>query len=552
MTSRILALLLCPFLFFPFLSPAQMLARVAGDSSGAPGYSGNGKLAQYAVLNYPSGMAHDKQGNLFVADLMNAVIRKIDRYGFVSVFAGTGEQGYSGDGGPALDAKLTFPTYLYIDNKGNLLFSDFQVIRKVDVRGIITTVAGCGEIGFAGDNGPATDAWFRNPTGIVQDKAGNVYIADSYNNRIRKVDGAGIITTCAGSGAGYSGDGGPATAALFLRPSDLAIDKSGNMFIADRDNNVIRKIDTGGIVTTVAGNGFGAGTAGGGWGGDGAAATDAMLSAPISINVDDSGALYFCEIRNNVVRKVDANGIIHTLAGTTDTGISASGTPASAAKLKAPFGICVENNREIYFTDRANHLIWKRFDETGPSFVHNNSAAIDICSDSSRYALGDALSVLDLDKMQGLKWSIISPPLHGDIVGSYESVGGDIRVPDSMYYLPYRTYRGTDSFTVRVSDGYYADSTVVRINALTDGEIICGPVPSSGDIQVRGVFGCNTQQLDIAVFNALGQRVFYQEIAAPNGVLNEELVLDRSLARGMYFLKIKGAGQYRVFRLLLE
>lgn len=552
MSARFGYLLFIPLMFAFLTTRSQILARVAGNGIGIPGYSGNGQLARNAELYYPSGLARDKDGDLYIADYQNSVIRKIDKNGIISVIAGTGEQGFSGDGGPATAAKLTYPTYLFFTQQGDLLFSSFQQVRKIDRNGIITTIAGQYDPGFSGDNGPATAAKFKNPCGIATDASGNIYIADSYNDRIRKIDGAGIITTYAGSYSGYSGNGDVAKNARFCKPSDITFDKYGNMFIADRDNHVIRKINTAGIVSTVAGNGFSPCSNSNGWGGDGLQATNAALSTPVSIRVDDSGALYICEILNNVVRKVNSNGIVSTIAGMAANGIGKDGAPARYSMLTRPFGLWVSGSGDVYFSDRDNHMVYRILNDTQPSFSIGNAAYIDICFDSIRYALGSVLSVNDPDEYQGLTWSVIDHPQHGIVPDGYEGVAGSARAPETMYYIPYRNYTGSDSFTVRVSDGYSADTTVVKVNIPKKSTIDCRPTFTTGDVYLSGLLSCNSESLAVTVCNTIGQRVFYKDLSAPAGIVNEHLQLDRSLARGIYVLTISGAGQHSVFRLQLN
>jgi trimeric autotransporter adhesin len=227
----------------------------------------------------------------------------------ITTFAGNGNTGFGGDGGPATNAAMFATEGLALDQGGNLFFADTDRIRKVDTNGIITTVVG-GPFGYAGDGGPATNALLHEPSGVAMDRSGNLYIADSYNCRIRKVDTNGIITTVRGNGSrGFSGDGGSATNASLNFPQDVAVDPLGNFYIADLSNQRIRKVDTQGFITTVAGNGVA------GFSGDGGPATNAHLNGTYGVTVSASGSLYIGDHSNSRVRMVDTNGIITTVAG---------------------------------------------------------------------------------------------------------------------------------------------------------------------------------------------------------------------------------------------
>ena len=392
----------------------DIITTVAG---GGP----NNLPAVSANLDEPLGVAFDAAGNLFIADEGSHRIFKVDTSGQLTVVAGIGIFGFSGDGGPATSASLASPVSVALDGAGNLFIADFsnRRIRKVDTSGIITTVAGNGISGFSGDGGPATSASLTNPFGVALDGTGNLFIADEGNFRIRKVDTSGIITTVAGNGSsGFSGDGGPATSASLTNPFGVALDGTGNLFIADEGSNRIRKVDTSGIITTVAGNGSS------GFSGDGGPAISASLSGPFGVALDGTGNLFFADAGNtasarwtprgsslrwratapdlvagdpatsaslpdggpatsaslhepngvaldgsgnffiadtlnNRIRKVDTSGIITTVAGNGSFGFSGDGGPATSASLSFPFGVALDGSGNLFIADFSNSRIRK-------------------------------------------------------------------------------------------------------------------------------------------------------------------------------------------------
>ena len=314
------------------LSPSGMVSAFAGNGSG--GYSGDGGPATNAQLDGPSGLAVDTAGNIYIADGGNR-IRKVSPDGIITTIAGNGTSGYSGDGGPATNAQLDAPTSLAVDTAGNIYIADAvnSRIRKVSPSGLISTIAGRGGYAYSGDGGPAVDAQFSFLVGIAVDGTGNVYVADdgctlffgSCTSRIRKISTSGVITTVAGNGTpGYSGDGGQAVdAQLGFEFGGVALDRAGNVYIADSSNHRIRKVSPDGIITTVVGNGTP------GYSGDGGQAISAQLNTPVDVFVDSAGNLYIADFQNDRIRKVLSDGIITTLDGSPAPPFTYSGQAVS-------------------------------------------------------------------------------------------------------------------------------------------------------------------------------------------------------------------------------
>jgi len=343
--------------------PSGILRVVAGN--GICGYSGDGGQATAARLYSPQGAAVDTVGNLYIADSRNRRIRKVTPTGTITTVAGNGQASYSGDGGPATAASLNDPTGVAVDAAGNLYIADHlnNRVRRVAPGGIVTTVAGNGDSGYSGDGGPATAASLYQPWGVAVDAAGNLYIADTRHNRVRKVTPGGTITTVAGGGAWSSslGDGGPATAAWLRSPSGVAVDAAGNLYIADRDNYLIRKVAPAGTITTVAGGGKRDryGNVLSGYSGDGGPATAASLDDPNSAAVDAAGNLYIGDGGNYRVRKVNSAGIITTVAGSGSPRCSGDGGPATVALLYYPGAVALDAAGNLYIADESNNRVRK-------------------------------------------------------------------------------------------------------------------------------------------------------------------------------------------------
>ena len=369
-----------------------IIDTVAGSGRGRPhhrypgnfvgSYGGDGGPAIEGDLNYPRDVAVDGSGNLYIADTGNHRVRRVDATGVISTVAGTGQRtddevhvggwigGYGGDGGPAVEAHLNYPTGVAVDGAGNLYIADTwnHLVRRVDAGGTISTVAGSGtgtgrerylnQGGYRGDGGPAIEARLNRPQDVAVDGSGNLYIADTGNGRIRRVDRSGIIATVAGNGVSdYRGDGGPAVEASFRGAVRIALDGLGNLYIADAGSDRIRRVDRSGIITTIAGIGHGRFSRLPG------PANMAVLDNPSGVAADGLGNVFISDTWNNHIRRIDRMGIMTTIAGTLnplgypEEDFGGDGGPAIRAGLGFPRGIAVSISGTVYFADRWNHRI---------------------------------------------------------------------------------------------------------------------------------------------------------------------------------------------------
>ncbi len=334
---------------------AGTIQTLAG--TGEPGYSGDGGPAARATLREPFMCAFDALGNLFLAEAKNHCVRRVDQAtGVITTIAGSGQAGYSGDGGPAADATLNEPYSLQVDRNGDVYIVDRlnAAVRKVDgATGIITTVAGTGEAGYGGDGGPGIQARLREPNDCFLDGRGGLLIADIQDQRVRLLDlGSGIITTFAGNGdKARQGDGRPAIEASILGARAVCQDRRGNTYIAEREGNGVRKVDANGIMSTLAGTGDR------GFTGDGGPALAATWGAPKAIRCDGDDNIIVVDTENHAIRRIDAaTGIVTTIAGGRQGG-EGDGGHAIDAGLDRPHGCAIGREGQIYIADSNNHRV---------------------------------------------------------------------------------------------------------------------------------------------------------------------------------------------------
>ncbi len=363
-------LLIGLLILLPLFTTAQpgIINTIAG--TGVAGSAGDSTLADSARLQ-PYSVAVDQHGNVFVSDNYFNKVRKFREGDTIYTLVGDGYPGFGGDGGPAQAARLSSPVGLTVDAAGNLYIADAAnyVVRKINVNDTITTIAGNHTTGYYSCTGVPATTCKIGASGLAIDSHGNLYIADG-NSRIRRVDSAGILWNFAGNGSvGYSATGGPATAAAFDGPVAVCVDGAGNVYVADKSNNVIRKIDGAGIISAFAG------TSTAGFSGDNGPATSAKLNGPNDVKADAYGNVYICDQNNCRIRKVDASGIITTIAGSSSAGgFSGDGGPATNAKLAYPSGIWVDDSLNLYIADKNNYRV-RKVGHTIPSAVTTLAAA---------------------------------------------------------------------------------------------------------------------------------------------------------------------------------
>ena len=452
-------------------SYGQIISTVAGDDT--VGYTHDGVAATGSALNGPYGVNITTSGVIYVADQYNNRIRKVSTTGVITTFAGNGVGGSGGDGALATAATLTSPAGVVSDGMGNVYLSDMtnNVIRKVNSAGVISTYAGNVITGgaYGGDDSLATSSsvYLSTPMGLAVDAAGNLYIADNLNSVIRKVTAStGIITTVAGTPGlgGFGGDGGQATDAQLNSPTDVSVDAAGNLYIADFYNNRIRKVTPAGIISTIAGNGTP------GFSGDGALATNAEINWPTGVAVNSNGVVFITDGSNNRIRNVYPTGVIYTLAGNGTAGFGGDGGIGHYAKLDNPYGGCLDAAGNFYFADYLYSRIRKvtPFINHVPTFTAGTTQHFNVCVNSTNDSVNSLLAISDIDTTQTENWVVLRTPNHGTLAAAYSIVSnGSPITPSGLTYAPATSYTGNDTFVVYVTDGIAFDTTTVYVHVQT-------------------------------------------------------------------------------------
>jgi hypothetical protein len=542
-------------LIFSGISVAQtgLITTIAG--TGAGGYFGDTGPATAAQLNAPGSLAVDGIGNIYIGDASNHRVRKIDPSGTITTFAGIGVAGHTGDGGPATAAKTTWPGFIAVDGAGNVYIDDNPQIRKIDAMGIITTIGGTpGPGAYSGDGSPATLTTFGSGIHMTADVSGNVYVSDAVNYRVFKFNpgiGAGLVTTIAGTGvAGYSGDNGPATLAQLSDLRSIGVDATGNIFVSDAASSTIRKINTSGVITTYAGNG----TAG--YSGDGGPATAAKISISGQITFDASGNLYFADIFNYRVRRIDAAGIITTYAGTGVSGFGGDNGPATSAQM-VPFGV-VWRSGSVYITDGNRVRRIKGLDLFAPSFTTGSTSTLSVCENDGPKDISSMMVVNDGDAGETQTWSLASPPLHGTAMAAYTTTStGSPLTPTGLSYTPTIGYTGNDSFKVSISDYLNRSDTItiyatvharsychVAVNSINDQQLLVYPNPSKDELNITGI----QMETTCKLYNYTGMCVLQRTLQPGSNT-----ICMQRIPAGLYVLELNGSdGERKMIRVVKD
>ena len=485
----------------PSCVTASNIATFAGDH--VDGDNGDGGHATAAEIGSSFGVVADASGNVYITDYFNNVVRKVSSSGIITTVAGNGAAGYNGDNISATSAELNGPMGVALDGAGNLYIADKynDRIRMVNSAGVITTFAGTGHHGdYAGygygNGGQADSANLDYPVAIAIDCSGNMYIADQGSETVRKINTTGIINFFAGTGGGgYNGDGIPALTAQLNYPSGVAADCYGNVYIADAWNNRVRKVDATGVITTVAGNGSA------GYGGDGHPGGSAELWIPTGVTLDACGDLYICDWQNNVVRFLNTDGYISTFAGNNVRGYDGDGGPADSAELYLPSSLTIDGHGNVYIADYGNYVVRGIGNSLPPErrFENGTTQNLAACENATAISINNLMGIPDVTSGITETWVVTGSPVHGTLSGFTATATSRVGVttPTELTYTPDAGYTGTDEFTVKMSDGTTSASTTVNVKV--------DALPSAGEITgVTNIASGSSITLADATGNASG------------------------------------------------
>ncbi len=488
--------------------PTGTITAFAGIA-GPPGYTGDGGPATAATLNVPDGITSDSAGNVFFCDRLSKVVRRVLTDGTISTVAGNDHDLFCGDGGPATEAELDSPMASAFDAAGNLYIADYgnNCVRVVHSSGGISTFAGdaLATAGFSGDGGPATAAKLDHPKGVAVDAAGNVYISDAGNSCIRIVHTSGNISTYAGTPltAGYSGDGGSALSAHMSDPTGLAIDSVGNLYVSDAGNHALRVVHTSGGISGLAGNGIA------GSGGDGGAAASAQLVYPMGLAFDASGNLYVADSGDARVRIIHTSGNIDAFAGTGTPGFSGDGGSAASAQLRAPMGVVVDDTGNVHISDGSDARV---------RIVHTS---------------GNISSLVGTGV----------PGFNGDGPVGSAQVNMPVGLSKDQTGRIYVTDRNNDRVRRFVGNGGLAVKTV---SATANGELAVYPNPGKGAFVVDFA-SSTTSKMHYTVTNLLGQ-----SIVDGDAITNQPFEVRLSVPAGIYLLNAATGDSRKTVRVVVE
>jgi uncharacterized protein (TIGR03437 family) len=501
-------------IFSSIANGQTVINTIAGSSTGISGFSGDNAIATAAKLSQPTSIAVDAAGNIYFADAGNARVRMISPSGVITTVAGNGSPGFSGDGGPATAASFNNPVGIAVDAAGNIYIADFigSIVRKVS-GGIVTTIAGKYGLGDEfGDGGLATSAVLFNPSGVAVDASGNVYIADTTNNVIRKITASsGNISIAAGTAhfQGFAGDGGKATAASLNSPTAVAVDAAGNLFIADTGNNRVREVNaSNGNISTIAGTGVA-----GSIGDNGGAATSAQLYKPSGIAVDGAGNVFIASTQTNRVLEI-SGGNISTVAGNGIAGTFGNGGSPAFAEVNQPKGVAVDAAGNVYIADTLNNRIQKISSVSAPAPIITANGVVPVYSTVSTVQPGEWIAIYgaNLGPAAPVNWNGDFPTELGGTSVSIDGIAAylyyvsagqvNVQVPDDANI--------GRAVTVKVTVGSQSVSSNVNLASVAPSFALLGDNLHVAGIILRkdgsGAFGNGVYDIIGPASNSLGYK----------------------------------------------